>query len=462
MKCATNLIIVFVLTCLSKIDANSRRIELHLGLNECVTCYAAFDNFSSLRSIDKVIVIAKQDSAAALEFLDNYFIPKDVKYRYVERAVVGESYCIVYSGESIIDSFSLKSLPTRFKAIEKLIVKELRLKLPPSFIVNKSRVNITVSEQSIFFFDYILNKAIFVRYNNGFDTIKKITIIKGSSLNSKEFIKKGNIDTVLYNELYSILKKIGKSDPHIESAYSNDTIISLLLYFPNPKVNPKDINDTVVGFSFFIYDKSVSNGKSRLSFVDHDSFLNQFQFHYGIRNSRPIFRTKAGLHIGLTDFQQKEEQIKLLSTWHLVDEKYVFQKLDDVAILKKYFKEDRLEMFHVNCNQDFYFNTMLSLVVDIDSGNLVNTDFLKISEVDQYALDLRKIDNTVQALVKAPGSNVQVWTIDLENNKVSNKKDLQIPFDCDVHSIRFASDGKSLICLDNSYTSLIKINLSEN
>jgi hypothetical protein len=461
MKSIFNLLIIFLFSFAFKTFAGTKRIELHLGLNECVTCYAAITNFSSLQTFEKTIVISKQDSAAALEFLENYSLAKDIKYRFDKKVNFAESYCLVFNGELVVDSFSFKKLPSKYISLESSLGSQQRLKLPPSFVVNKTRLDITVTNQGISFFDYILNKAISLNYNQTFDSVTKMTVIKGSTLDRKEFLKKGHLDTVLYNILYPQLKRIGKSDAHIESMFVNDTVMSLLLYFPKLRVSNENINDTIVGFSFFIYDQNLVNGKSKLTFVDTDSFLKLFQSKYFINNGRPIFRSRSGLHIALIEYEKRDQQLKVLSTWIPGDSSYSFEKFDNITIDTKYYVANKVDI-NIKCNRDFYYNSMLSLIVDVEKDQLIDSDSFKISDFDPFALDLRRINGKVQTLVAKQGTAVELWTLDLSSKKVTDKKALVLPKDCEIYTLKFSSDGKSIICLDNTATSLIKIDLFEN
>ncbi len=130
MRIIRLLLILLILSFQMYVKAFSRRLELHLGLNECVTCYAAITNFTNLKNIEKIIVISRQDSAAALEFLEKYPLSADIQFRYDDNMVLGESYCLVFDGTLKTDSFGFKNLPIKATLLSLPKLKEQRLKLP--------------------------------------------------------------------------------------------------------------------------------------------------------------------------------------------------------------------------------------------------------------------------------------------------------------------------------------------
>lgn len=433
-----------------------KRIELHLGLNECVTCYAVLTNFSAIKNYEKMIVVSKQDSASASEFLEAYSISPDIKFKYVDKVVLGESYCLVYDGESKLDSFPFRMLPNKFYLKPKTTDKIQRLKLPPGFIINKSRVSVAVNGRSISYFDYALNKVIFLEFNQKFDSIVKVFVIKGSGMNTREFINSGRIDTAIYNSIFSWLKSVGKSDPHIESMFVNDTIMTLLLNFPSPRISGRNANDTIIDFGFFIYDKNLVNGKSTIKFVEHESLLNPYKFKYGIKNGRPIYRTKSGLHISITDFQKRDANINLLSQWKSTKTTYIFDRLNDISIDTQYYIKNEVENFFVNRNKDFYFNTILTMVLDINEGRIINSETIHVKGENQYALDLCKFNGKILMLIKSSGTTVELWTYDPTTDKITDKRPIDLPSDCDATNLKFCEDGNALIGMDNSTRMLIK------
>ncbi len=447
-------VILLLVLIVTKLFA-TKKIEVYLNFNECVNCYAILNILHTLPDYEKTIVIAKTDSLMALEFLENYNLPSDISYRYISKKNSPLSYCKVYNNDALADSFALKNISSKMASITQLksSKKELRsFNIPSTMAFNFERLDVSVKGNYFNIYDYSLNKNVIFTLDPFKDTISRVIEIKGKAFSPRLFFKLGRLDSSLYYICYDFLKQNRWADAQIESSLLTDSSIILLLNFPSLHVNPKNIADTIVGMSFYLYEKGlVSNAKKLFALADQE-MTKQSNNRFFIDNSRPLFMRSGKLFISVNDTKKSEDKFPLFASFtHNKNQWFEFEKMDSLTFEKNLYLSNNINKHFIQLNRQFYFDVSLKLLVDYHKSKALYLKNLDLSATNYYARDVVQAGDTLKIIVSKE-EIIELLEYDLKTEKVIKRIKLEIS-DCSPRTLRFY-DPKTLAFINKLNTKI--------
>jgi hypothetical protein len=419
----------------------SKRIDIYLGFKDCISCFSALSVLGSLTDFEKNIIIYKGDSLVANEFLSRFDISEDVRYNYTNNELPGLSYCKIYDQNALTDSFGLIHLHEKARLLntaENNKEPSRKFLLPPKLTLNKERLEISQYNQFVNIYDYILNKIVLLELDKHKDTIAKSVEIRGSQFNPRMFFKVSRIDSSLYFACYKTLKKIGKSEAHIEGVFLGDSVLNLLINFPYVYLDSKNPRDTGIGMGFFLYQRHLYTGEKKLIFINHNSIISKYSFRYAINNALPFFTKANQVYFSVSDFKKTDNSIKLFSTWNYDNKKeYEFSQLDKLSIDKADYSKYDYSDLNFMINSRFYFNATLKFIFDYKNSSIVTLQNLKINSETAYVSDLCQ-EKELLKILSLTNNGAEVIVYNLKTRQTISRADLKLPETCLLSTVRFS------------------------
>ena len=448
------LILFFVL--LSNFIFSICSIDIYVGLTECSNCLLAFNSIKELNNYEKIVFINKRDSAVFIELLENYELPRDLKFNYVNYSIETQSYCRVFVQNLQIDSFAFRKLPYKINDLKQLEYYSYfrKVHFPKKLVLNKTRLTIMSNKNDINIYDYSLGKNIYFSIDLAKDSVRSFSELRGNQFGYEAFLKAGNYDTMFYKNTLGVLKKLNMADPRIEGAFINDYSLNLMMNLRYPMHNPHDPNDTMIMSGLFIYHKNTLNGKKALKYVDGTlEFYENNQKKYVFQQNFPFFFSNSGMAFSVYYIKGDKKPSKILSEWQLNSKnQYSFAKFDSFTTSEIQENEFKLNDKYFLINSNFYFNPTLSIIVELKSNKHYDMNGIVLDKENSFCNDIVLRDNVFRALVYTD-SLLQLIEYDKKTSKIKCSRKLKVPEGCLINSAKFLN-FETIFFLTNDLTAM--------
>ncbi len=441
-------------------------LRIYPDFNNCINCNTYLHFVKEINSnVSRVMYVEKSKQSFLSELLSQYGFTNN--YTVVNRGISKNkvetkgSLCALYDGKMKIDSFALEKLPSKIGFINfistkinssKLITLNDSLKLSTRYEVN-------YTTNSYITVDYLLNKAIYLRYDKQLNVEKK-TIIDGQAFNPRLFLKLGNIDSTFYKKEYASLKYVGKHLPHIEFSYLKDSMLYLMLTFPYALPNKEGI---IIDSKLFLYQRNVYTDARKLIYIKDiylEKFINQ---QVNINNSAAFYILDSSYYFSIANYVTGASKA-FLAKYYLdsdtlkYDSNYKIFNMDSLQF--------RTYQINVNeslysTNEKFYFGNSFPYIYNYLKGEGFYLKELQNAQITNYILDVKSIDdNYLSVFINKNNKGYFLILIDSKTKKIIREKELKIPETIDKASLRLLN-ANSIIALDVSKTQLVILPLIE-
>jgi hypothetical protein len=448
------------------IKSQSLSLRIYPDFNNCLNCNTYLHFVKELNtSVSRIMYVEKSKQSFLPELLSQYGFTNN--YIVVNRPIhknkvdVKGSICALYDGKLKLDSFALDKLPSKIGFINfisskinssKLISLNDSLKLS-----NRFEVNYTTN--SYIMVDYLLNKAIYLRYDKQLNIEKKITI-EGQAFNPRSFLKLGNIDSIFYKKEYTSLKYVGKHLPHIEFSYLKDSMLYLMLTFPYPLPNKEGI---AIDSKLFLYQRNVYTDIRKLIYIKDIYLENFLKQQVNINNSAAFYVLDNGYYFSIANYMTGASKA-FIAKYYLdsdtlkYDSNYKVFEMDSLQF--KTYQVNVNESLY-STNEKFYFGNSFPYIYNYLKDEGFYLKELQNAQITNYILDVKSIDdNYLTVFINKNTKGYFLLLIDLKTKKIIREKEIKIPENCDKASLRLLNTT-TIIALDVSKTQLVLLPLIE-
>lgn len=302
----------FLFSCLTtELFSTNTTLDIYYNTNMCRNCNLYLTYLKKLDpQIQKRFFISESSKDIIEELLSEYglsskevtvsFIQDDhFKLKQTNKQI--ESYCIVNKNNIKRDSFLLSELGQKigFLNATNTSVTTDKLKwdsiIIPDSIKISDRIRIFNHGDIINISDYLLNRNTSLFFDASSNKIVKSIIIKSNEFYPQLFLNTNCTDTIMYKAMFGLLKAIGSDKPKIESAFVNDTSISLYIGFPSPLAIKNTIDTNIINRVFF-YSRNFKTNRSTLNWVVDDGLIPTLENEYIINNVFPFYLNKESFY----------------------------------------------------------------------------------------------------------------------------------------------------------------------
>jgi len=438
-------VIVFLLLCLH-ISVWAQRIDVYLGMNDCVTCYSGLTVLEQMKGYEKNLIVTKEDSLVAAELMANYQLGP-VRYNYVSHLKPALSYYKVFSGNKLLDSLPITALPAKVASYMQYdpaqeTIPSTPLYLPANTIFNNDRLDIMVRNSKVLIYDYILNKSVLCSVEAGKDSLKKLLEIKGAQFPIRPFLMASRTDTTFYYKCTRLLKSMGKAHPHIEGSYLSDSSLFLFINFSYAQIETlaNNVKDTAINLKFFLYERNFITGTKKLSLIDDSAMMKKTKDGYGVSNVYPFYvdaKTRQ-LFTSIVDYTDEARTRPVFFTTVHKDRHYEVTDFDKLAFDRDYYTKHGLDSFKIWINSRYYYNVRYDLLIDYKEHKILYLKNLNLTR-EIWGRDIR-IDEKgrLHLLALNPKQNtLEIICYDLKQQKLLSHKTQPLLKDCSQNTVRF-------------------------
>jgi hypothetical protein len=336
------LFFLLLFTCLGlKSFSVNTTLDIYYNTNMCRNCNLYLTYLKKLDlQIQKRFFISESSKDIIEELLSEYgltskevtvsFIHADhFKLKQTDKQI--ESYCIVNKNNTKIDSFLLSELGKKIGFLNASNTSATADKLKwdsiiiPDSIKISDRIRIFNHNNIINISDYLLNRNTSLFLDPPSNKIVKSIIIKSNEFNPSLFLRTNCTDTVMYKAMFGLLKAIGFDKPKIESAFVNDTSISLFIGFPCP-LAIKNTSDTDIINRVFFYNINYKTNRSSLNWVVDDGLIPMLEKEYIVNNLFPFYLNKESFYYSVSSEMNNMDK-NFISKYIKKGDKIYFEKI---------------------------------------------------------------------------------------------------------------------------------------
>lgn len=336
-----------------------------------------------------------------------------------------ESYCIVSSNSVKTDSFLLSELG---KKINQLNTKKTfpssekskwdSIAIPDSIKIS-NRIRIFNSGNTISISDYLLNRNTSLFIDPSKNRIVNSIIIKSNEISQSSFLRTNCTDTVMYKAMFGLLKAIGSDKPKIESAFVNDSSISLYIGFPCP-LAIKNTIDTLIINRVFFYSKNFKTNRSYLNWVVDDGLIPTLEKEYIVNNVFPFYLHKEAFYYSV--YSEKNAMDKnFISKHNKKGDKIYFEKILRSKI-ENWEPDKNFENSNKSTNSNFYFMNSYPYFYDFTKNEefAISPALLNPEKLNFYINDVVRNDSQIKLIVLL-NEVPYLFVIDYQTKKIIEK-----------------------------------------
>jgi hypothetical protein len=405
----------FLFSCLTTVlFSTNTTLDIYYNTNMCRNCNLYLTYLKKLDlQIQKRFFISESSKDIIEELLSEYgltskevtvsFIQDDhFKLKQINKQI--ESYCIVNKNNTKIDSFLLSELGQKigFLNATNTSVTTDKFKwdsiIIPDSIKISDRIRIFNHGDIINISDYLLNRNTSLFFDASSNKIVKSIIIKSNEFYPQLFLNTNCTDTIMYKAMFGLLKAIGSDKPKIESAFVNDTSISLYIGFPSPLAIKNTIDTNIINRVFF-YSRNFKTNRSTLNWVVNDGLIPTLENEYIINNVFPFYLNKESFYYSV--YSEKNSLDKNFISKHtkkgdkIYFEKILRSKIDTWEPNKNF------ENSNKSTNSRFYFMNSYPYFYDYtkDEEFTIQPSLLNPDKQNIFINDIIRNGNQIKIII---------------------------------------------------------------
>jgi len=430
----------FLFSCLTSVLFSvNTTLDIYYNTNMCRNCNLYLTYLKKIDpQIQKRFFISESSKDVIDELLSEYgltskevtvsFIHADhFKLKQTNKQI--ESYCIVNKNNTKIDSFLLSELSkkigflnatTTFLTADKSKWDSIII---PDSIKISNRIRIFNHGDILNISDYLLNRNTSLFIDPSSNKIVKSIIIKSNEFYPQLFLKTNCTDTVMYKAMFGLLKAIGSDKPKIESAFVNDTSISLYIGFPSPLAIKNTIDTNIINRVFF-YSRNFKTNRSTLNWVVDDGLIPTLENEYIINNVFPFYLYKEAFYYSV--YSEKNPLDKNFISKHTKKgDKIFFEKILRSKI-NTWEPIMNFENSNKSTNSNFYFLNSYPYFYDYTKNEefTILPSILNPEKLNFYINDVIRNGNQIKLIVIL-NEIPYLFVIDYTTKKIIEKSKIE-------------------------------------